>query len=345
MTPTTNPFFSSTTGYSGEQELLDSLTREQIAIYGVDLSYLPRKMLNLDKFLHESSVSAFEVALNIPMYVKTFDGYDGGMELLSKFGVRSSDQITLQMSRSQFDAYYTPFLEEYHKANGGLDPLEGTTAARPKEGDLIYFPFDDSIFEIKHVAFDTPFFQLGAGYIYEIQCERFEYSGENFSTGISEIDDTVEAEFYKLSFTMQAGGSGTFTKGETITIYDVSGIETPDLNVPDPVDPFRLYNTAGYLEDVTTVSAFVSDWDLPTLELVASDFTNVDPDQQDGTTLDVDVNKFAAVLIVGDESGASYLSASVTDKPKSFDDADVIQDEFDDIKIIDPFDTNPFGFV
>jgi hypothetical protein len=343
--PTTNSFFSNTTGYSGEQQLLDDLTREQIAIYGIDVSYLPRKMLNLDKFLHESSVSAFEVALNIPAYIKTFDGYDNGMELLSKFGVRSSDQITMQISRSQFHAYYSPFLKEYYENNGGLDPLSGTTADRPKEGDLIYFPLDDSIFEIQYVALDTPFFQLGQGYIYELQCERFEYSGENFSTGISEIDDTVEAEFFALQFTLQAGGVGTFTKGETLTIYDVSGVETPTTSVPDPIDPFRLYNDAGYLVDVNSVTAFVTTWDKPTLKLVASDFNNVDPDQKDPTTGDIDVNKFSSVLIVGDESGASYLSASVVTEPKAFDDADVIQDEFDQFKIVDPTDTDPFGFI
>ena len=182
--PTTNPFFSSTTGYSGEQQLLDDLTREQIKMFGIDVAYLPRVMVNYDKLLHESTVSAFETCLNIPMYVKTFDGYDNSMEMLTKFGIRSSDQVTLQMSRSEFETYYSPFLKEYYEANGGLDPLEGTIAGRPKEGDLIHFPMDDSIFEIKYVAVDTPFFQLGQGYIYEIQCERFEYSGEDFNTGI-----------------------------------------------------------------------------------------------------------------------------------------------------------------
>ena len=342
--PTTNPFFSSTTGFSGEQQLLDDLTREQIKMFGLDVAYLPRVMVNYDKLLHESTVSAFETCLNIPMYVKTFDGYDNSMEMLTKFGIRSSDQVTLQMSRSEFETYYSPFLKEYYEANGGLDPLEGTIAGRPKEGDLIYFPMDDSIFEIKYVAVDTPFFQLGKGYIYEIQCERFEYSGEDFHTGIADIDDTVEADFYKLTFQMAAGGNGTFESGERLTIYNVSDIENPTLDAPDPVDPFRLYFEAGFLEDVDTVNAFVTTWDLPSGELVASDFTNVDPNQQDGVTQDVDVIKFEKVLIVGD-NGGSWLSDSVDTTAKPFDDADTIQEEFDQIKILDPADTDPFGFV
>ena len=159
--PYTNPFFSNTTGYSGEVDLLDDLTREQISIYGMDILYMPRKMLNLDKLLKESTKSAFEVALPIPMYLKTFDGLDNGMELLTKFGVRSSDQITLQMSWSVTSSY-GPFIEDYYKARMVVDlnSLEGQTSAS-KEGDLIYFPFDDSLFEIQYVQFDQPFFQFG----------------------------------------------------------------------------------------------------------------------------------------------------------------------------------------
>ena len=90
------------------------------------------------------------------------------------------------MSRSEFVAHYSPFLESYYSeieddGDGKLDKNIGHTAARPKEGDLIYFPFDDGIFEIKYVMFDQPFFQLGRGYVFEIQCEKFEYSGEEFN--------------------------------------------------------------------------------------------------------------------------------------------------------------------
>lgn len=346
--PYTNPFFSNTTGYSGEVDLLDDLTREQISIYGMDILYMPRKMLNLDKLLKESTKSAFEVALPIPMYLKTFDGFDNGMELLTKFGVRSSDQITLQMSRSQFTSSYGPFIEDYYKAqNGGgdLNSLEGQTSARPKEGDLIYFPFDDSLFEIQYVQFDQPFFQFGQGYIFEIQCEKFEYSGETFSTGYEEIDDTrAEMDYFKLEFTLASGGTSTFQLREGVTIYDVSGIETPDLNVPNPVDPFRLYNDAGYLDDVNTITGTVMKWDKPNLKLEIGDLSNMDPDQEDPNSKDITEHKFSDVLVVGNESGASWLSASVADASVAFTENNTIQDEFDVIKIVDPADDNPFGF-
>ena len=100
MTPTTNPYFNSTyPGQTSEQSLVDDLTREQIKIFGLDVIYMPRRHLNLDKLLHESSKAAFEVGMSIPMYLKTVDGYDNGMEVLTKFGVRSSDEITMVMSR------------------------------------------------------------------------------------------------------------------------------------------------------------------------------------------------------------------------------------------------------
>ena len=160
--PHTNSFFSNTTGYSTEVSLLDDLCREQIKIFGVDVLYMPRRMLNLDKLLHESSKNAFELALPLPAYVKSFDGYDNGLEALTKFGVRSSDELVLQISRSEFSAYYSPFIKSYYNSIAGrdetalLERLDGETS-RPKEGDLIYFPFDDSIFEIKYVQFDVPF--------------------------------------------------------------------------------------------------------------------------------------------------------------------------------------------
>ena len=227
--PSTNSFFSSTTGYSGEQRLVDSLVIEQIAMFGVDLMYMPRENINLDKLLHESTKNVFKMALSIPMYIKSFDGYDNSIEILSKFGVRSSDELTLIMSRSQWTTYYAPYVKTLYNEQSGRDPLaqndplEGQTARRPKEGDLIYFPFDGGIFEVKYVQFDQPFFQLGKGYIFELQCEKFEYSGEDFQTGIPQIDEVAgRSAFPQLEFAFKEGGTGTFQFQERVKIYDLS---------------------------------------------------------------------------------------------------------------------------
>lgn len=360
---TTNPYFNSVyPGQSGEQSLLDDLVIEQIEMFGADFLYMPRKMLNLDKLLHESSKNAFEFALPIPAYVKTFSGYNNGMEMLTKFGVRASDEVTLVISRSTWKTQYAPWMKSYYNAEAGrpttaeLHNLEGETA-RPKEGDLIYFPFDDGIFEIKYVQFDQPWFQLGRGYVYELMCEKFEFSGESFETGYEEIDQAKTVpDYYRMEFQLDSG-TGVFVPGERLEITDFTnlidlasenfdGLETEqrDQLVVDEV--FRLYKDEGYLEHVQQVGATVMDFNQPGKKLVVADLTDLDPDQVDKSDYEVDINKFDTVIIKGTKSGAVWASLKAVEHDTAFNDNKIIQDEFDDIKIIDdPWDENPFGFV
>ena len=358
--PYTSPFLSTTTGYANEVNLLDDLVREQIKLFGIDVLYLPRKMLNQDVLLHESTKSAFELAMPIPLYLKTFSGYNNGLELLTKFGVRSSDEVTFVMSRSEFKASYAPLLKTYYQgindqdATGELDNLKGQTAHRPKEGDLIYFPFDDGIFEIKYVMFDEPFFQFGQGYVFEMQCERFEYSGETFSTGYEDIDDVADnLEYYKLDLTLETGGTGTFQIRERVTIYDLSEVGTNpggDTITTEAGDAlfgqggFRMYEDPGFLGDVPSVEATVYQWDKPNVLLTIGDIQNQDPDSLDSSN-DVTVNEFDHALVVGQTSGATWYTTNAVDAPAAFNDSQNIQTEFDSIKIIDAADTSPFGFV
>ena len=347
---------------------------EQIGIYGLDVLYMPRRHLNLDKLLHESSKNAFEMAMPMPIYLKSFSGYDNSMELLTKFGVRSSDEITLVMSRSQFTAYYGPYLKSYYNGLNGnpptdrLNPLDGEIATRPKEGDLIYFPFDDGIFEIKYVMFDSPFFQLGRGYVFELQCEKFEYSGETFTTGYDEIDELqVRPDYYRMEFQTQPENSvGTFTFNEEVILYNMSEdeelmsvaskalqTETPQDLQTEEESPmisevvqkiFRLYKDPGFIERVSEIHGRVLDWNKPEGKLIVGDLTNLDPDREDENK-DITENKFDVVMIVGQESGAQYVSIKAEMMEAPFSDNEIIQKEFDAIKIIDVADDNPFGFV
>ena len=343
--PSTSPFFSNTTGYSGEQSLIDDLVIEQIALTGIDIYYMPRKHLNLDKLLHESPKNAFEMAMSIPMYMKSFAGYQNGLEMLTKFGVRSADEMTMVMSRTQWETSYAPYVQSYYAAIEGkepgtlLDHTIGHTAARPKEGDLIYFPFDDGIFEVKYVMFDQPFFQLGKGYVFELQCEKFEYSGETFTTGVQEIDDSmVKPDYYRMELTL-AEGSGSYTQFEKVKIYDVADIgDTTEVQL-------RLYEDPGYLGGRDFVTATVMEYDTRTSTLLLGDISNLDPDQLDRDTGDIDINKFDTVYITGDSSTASWFTSEAKGRDAGFQDNDTIQDEFNNIKILDPGDENPFGFV
>jgi len=343
--PTTNPFFSNTTGYSAENQLIDDLVIEQIGMFGLDILYMPRRMMNLDKLLHESTKSAFEFAMSMPVYLKSFSGYQNGMELLSKFGVRSSDEITVVMSRSQWTTYYGPFVKSYYNSIAGRptgsipDHLEGETAQRPKEGDLIYFPFDDGIFEIKYVMFDQPFFQLGQGYVFEMQCEKFEYSGETFSTGVTDVDDSmVRPDYYRLELTMDEGDD-TFKQYENVTIYNV-GDPTSGFDESE----FRLYKDAGFLHGVPSVTGKVRNWNFPNKKLTAGDLSDLDPSVLNKDTGIIELEKFDKVLVIGEESGAIWYSSTAGEEKTAFNDSITLQDEFNDIKIIDLGDENPFGF-
>ena len=364
--PSTNSYFSSQSGYTPEQTLLDDLVIEQIAMFGLDIMYMPRENINLDRLLHESTKDVFRMALSIPLYVKSFDGYDNSIEMLSKFGVRSSDELTLIMSRSQWSTYYGPWVKSLYNSQSERDqlaennPLEGQTARRPKEGDLIFFPFDGGIFEIKYVQFDTPFFQLGKGYIYELQCEKFEYSGEDFQTGIDVIDQTsVRSDFPNLQFNMLQGGVNTFQFQETVRIFNLSDINFTELTtdsgdyiltenlefvLPDNLDVFQLYDDSGIIRQVPFVEATVADWNASTRQLAVSNVTDMDPERTNLETGDTNINPFDTVLIVGQKSGASWTSSKAYQRPKPFDDADVIQEEFNRIKVYDQEDRNPFGF-
>lgn len=367
MSPHTNTFFSTTTGYSAEQELVDDLVREQIKMYGVDFLYLPRYMLNLDRLLHESTKSAFELALPMPLYIKSFDGYDNSMEMLTKFGVRASDELTLVMSRSEWSAYYAPFVKAFYNDKDEnppeeeLNPLTGQTARRPKEGDLLFNPFDGSIFEIKYVQFDQPFFQLGKGYIYELQCEKFEFSGEDFDTGIEGVDK-VEARraYYRLQLDLKPGGTGSFKFNEPVKIYNISSLTPPPEEYT--IKPFEFYNDAGLLEEVDVVDAEVMEFDLPRRHLILGNLSNLNPNLQmtlvnnpillgdeEGTEYPDDYyeaifNEFDFVLVKGQTSGAEWISIGSKTAPAPFDDSAEIQEEFDQIKILDLSDQNPFGF-
>jgi hypothetical protein len=363
--PGTNSFFTATTGYQGEQSLIDNLVIEQIAMFGLDLLYMPRENINLDQLLHESTADAFKLALSIPMYLKSFDGYDNSMEMLTKFGVRSSDELTLVMSRSQWTTYYAPYVKSFYSETSIYnDPLKGEISRRPKEGDLIFFPYDGGIFEVKYVQFDQPFYQLGKGYVFEMQCEKFEYSGENFETGISQIDTApVRSTFPNLEFTMLEGGELSFQFQENVRIFDLTNTnygkieleagtlfitETGEVNIlleesGDVVD-FRLYDDTGMLRTVPHVEAKVAEWNAVTRKLAVNDVSDLDPDRMNAETGNVDVNDFDIVLVVGQTSGAKWTSFASGQRPKAFDDAQTIQDEFNKIKIFDPIDSNPFGF-
>ena len=178
-----NPFF--TQGTTGEQNLVQDLINEQLKMYGVDIFYLPRKYLTTNTVIKEVVQSKFDVAYPLEAYVDNYDEHSGGPNLLTKFGIQSQDEVRLIISRERFETYLTPLL-------ANQDDIKLST--RPKTGDLIWFPLDDRIYEIKDVEWQKPYYMLQDLYTYILYCELFRYEDEVIDTGIDEIDNELTGD-------------------------------------------------------------------------------------------------------------------------------------------------------
>ncbi len=178
-----NPFFLQ--GSKTEQGLIQDLINEQLRMYGVDIHYLPRQYITEKTVIREVIESEFNNAYPIEAYIDSFDGYGDNPTILSKFGIQALNEITLIISRERYKNYISPLIKK--QSNIKL-------SSRPKEGDLIYFPLGDRLFEIKYVEHEKPFYQLQGLYTYELRCELFRYEDEIIDTGIEFIDDNISGD-------------------------------------------------------------------------------------------------------------------------------------------------------
>jgi len=202
-----NPFFLQ--GSPGEQRLVQELINEQLKMYGIEITYIPRKFVRKQTILKEIQSSRFDDNFLIEAYVNTFDGYSGSGDILTKFGMSLKDDVSLSISKERFEDFIAPFLKT-------MDPDEIELSSRPREGDLVYFPLGQRLFEVKFVEHEKPFYQLGKLYIYELQCELFEYEDEVIDTTIEEIDKTIQEQGYITSLQLMSVGVGA-TATPTLT--------------------------------------------------------------------------------------------------------------------------------
>ena len=176
-----NPHFLQ--GSRGEQRLIQSLVNEHLKIYGVDVTFIPRKFVNQSTIIEEVTASKFDDNFLIEAYVENYDGYAGAGDVLTKFGMSLRDEVTLVISKERFEEFIAPFMD-------ADDDFE--LSSRPREGDLVFFPLGQRLFEIKFVEHEQPFYQLGSNYVYKLKCELFEYEDEVIDTSIDAIDTQVE---------------------------------------------------------------------------------------------------------------------------------------------------------
>ena len=184
-----NPFFLQ--GTQSEQRLVQDIINEHLRFHGVEVTYIPRKFVNKKTVIEEVQSSKFDDNYSIEAYVNTYDGYGGAGDILTKFGVSIRDELILTISKERFEDFIAPFMAGI---DDGTDDSELPTPTRPREGDLVYFPLGQRLFEVKFVEHEDPFFQLGKNYVYQLKCELFEYEDEVIDTSIPEIDTQVEDE-------------------------------------------------------------------------------------------------------------------------------------------------------
>ena len=169
----TNVFFRNYDNFN-EQQLIDDLVIESIKMYGVDVIYVKRSLGAVDEVLNEDDLPLYDEVFQFEAYVKNVDGFEGEGDFLSKFGLQIRDSVTFTVANRTFERYVT---------------REVVEIIRPREGDLIYFPLNEKMFEIKFVEHESVFYQSGALQVYDMRAELIEYSGQRFNTGYPNIDD------------------------------------------------------------------------------------------------------------------------------------------------------------
>jgi hypothetical protein len=207
-----NRFFNQYTPVKQEQNLVEDLIIESIKIYGIDGYYLPRTHVNLDKIYGEDASMLFDDALEMELYVKSFDGFAGQEDFLSKFGLQIDESVTFVISQKRFtQSLKTSIITEYSynmltedgdellSNRNDVSEYDYDAIVRPREGDMIWIPMFSSMYEIKFTQNIENFFQLGKLYTYELRCDRIEYSSERINTDVAEIDGIEDQ--YSLSNT------------------------------------------------------------------------------------------------------------------------------------------------
>jgi len=247
----TNFYFQSgdAIGVTSEQRLIEDLIIESLKIYGHDIYYMPRTLVNEDTIFDEDQLSQFTQAYPLEMYLENVNGFEGEGELFSKFGIEIRDQATFILARRRWE-------EMVHSTEG-----EFQLDSRPVEGDLLYFPKTNSIFEIKYVEFADPFYQAGKLYVFKLQCELFVYSSEVLDTG-TDADDIMETnslDMLRYQFLLEDGGLFTLEDASTMILEEYSSQKTnantdnedfANLNSVEGILDFSERNPFGELLDV-----------------------------------------------------------------------------------------------
>ena len=179
-------------------------------MYGQDVYYLPRTIINEDRIFGDDVPSRFSASYKVEMYIENTEGFDGEGDLFTKFGVEIRDQATFVVARRRWTSTVNRFDNDIN-------------SERPREGDLIYLPLSNSMFQIMAVEHEQPFYQLSNLSVYKLRAELFEYNDEDLDTGVTVIDEIEKDYAYEYTLSLDSDGGG-FTIGETVTQTLSSGV-------------------------------------------------------------------------------------------------------------------------
>lgn len=305
-----NPFFLQ--GSPNEQRLIQDLINEQLRIYGVEVIYIPRKFVMKETILKEISSSKFNDNFTIEVYLNNFDGYSGQGDILTKFGMSLKDELSLIISKERYEDFIAPFL--------AVDDEEIVLSSRPKEGDLVYFPLGQRLFEVKFVEHEQPFYQLGKLYVYELKCELFEYEDEVIDTSIDEIDTQVQDEGYittlkligigRTAIASATIGSGYIKKiilnndGYGYTQKPIVSISTaPSGGINAEAEVITTLNSGIYsIKDIVLVHAGIGYTEVPLINISGNGAGAA-------ATCIIENNNFGVVSILLDDNGVGYSTS------------------------------------
>ena len=208
-----------------ERSLYSDLIKEAIQIYGHDVYYMDRTLVAEDNILGEDSLSKYRTQHPIEMYMEDGDGgFAGEQELINQFGLQNLSEATFVVNKERFQELDRQMqIEDATDTSSGgsilleagtidqssdsstlttvtgdnnfyiLQDTAATDSDRPQEGDVIYHPVLDKMFQINFVDHDEPFYQLDNNPVYKMRCRLYDYSSEIIDTGITGID-AIETE-------------------------------------------------------------------------------------------------------------------------------------------------------
>ncbi len=223
-----------------EQNLYEDIVIESLKIHGQDVFYLPRVTVFEDRIFGEEVPAKYSNSYTIEMYLDNVEGFDGEGDLFTRFGVEIRDECTFVVSRRRWE-----------QTIGKLD--NDINSDRPREGDLIYLPLSNSMFEITHVEHEMPFYQLSNLPVYKLRAHLFDYNGEDFDTGVDTIQDIEKDHAY---------------------IYTLK-IQGADVNNPKPIlkDTIITQNQSGVLVTAEVARYSDSDGTVHAVNLTSGDGT------------------------------------------------------------------------